>query len=424
VTADRSAADRYDAEFDLVVLGSGASGMTAALVATVEGASALVLESTRHVGGTSARSSGTLWIPPVGDDPAATYLDALVGAKGERCLRQVFLGAGPAMIACLEQHAGFAFRPYPIHPDYRQDLPGAATGQRPLEPPEFDGRLLGDEFARVGWPIPELMLFGGMMVTRGEAARLLRAGRSLDGTLLGARLVLRYLADRLRYPRGTRLVLGNALVARLYKSLLDRQVPVWCEARTERLIVEGGGVRGAVVRRAGEEIRVRARDAQGRTALVAATYGNRVEAARLLIAAGADVNAQDDIRNSAFLLAGARGYLEIVRMTLAAGADLKSTNRYGGTALIPACHYGHVETVRELLKTKIDVDHVNNLGWTALLEAVILGDGGPAHTEIVRLLVGAGANVKIADRQGVTPLEHARQRNYRAIVEILSRRPS
>ena len=84
------------------------------------------------------------------------------------------------------------------------------------------------------------------------------------------------------------------------------------------------------------------------------------------------------------------------------GGDLKSTNRYGGTALIPACHYGHVETVRELLKTTIDVDHVNNLGWTALLEAVILGDGGPAHTEIVRLLVAAGARVNLADRQGVT----------------------
>ena len=108
-------------------------------------------------------------------------------------------------------------------------------------------------------------------------------------------------------------------------------------------------------------------------------------------------------------------------MTLAAGADLKSTNRYGGTALIPACHYGHVETVRELLRTKIDVDHVNNLGWTALLEAVILGDGGPAHTEIVRLLLAAGAKPGIADRQGVTPLEHARQRNYRAIAEMLAR---
>jgi ankyrin repeat protein len=179
----------------------------------------------------------------------------------------------------------------------------------------------------------------------------------------------------------------------------------------------------AVKRLLAQGASVRARDAQGRTALVAATYGNRVEAARRLIAAGADVNAQDDLRNSAFLLAGASGYLDILRLTLAAGADLKSSNRYGGTALIPACHYGHVETVRELLKTKIDIDHVNNLGWTALLEAVILGDGGPAHTEIVGLLVAGGANVKIADRQGVTPLEHARRRNYRAIVEILARRP-
>jgi len=259
VNTNRSAAtDAFDAECDLLVLGSGASGMTAALVAAIEGARALVLESTSHVGGTSARSSGTLWIPPAGDAAAAAYLEALVGEKADRTLREAFLAAGPAMIACLEQHAGFVFRPYPEHPDYRQDLPGAAHGQRPLEPPEFDGRLLGDEFARVGWPIPELMLFGGMMVTRSEAARLLCAGRSIVGTLLGARLVLRFLGDRLRYPRGTRLVLGNALVARLYRSLLDRQVPVWCEARTERLIVDGE-VRGAIVRRGGKEMRVRAR---------------------------------------------------------------------------------------------------------------------------------------------------------------------
>lgn len=259
MNTNRSAAtDAFDAECDLLVLGSGASGMTAALVAAIEGARALVLESTSHVGGTSARSSGTLWIPPAGDAAAAAYLEALVGEKADRTLREAFLAAGPAMIACLEQHAGFVFRPYPEHPDYRQDLPGAAHGQRPLEPPEFDGRLLGDEFARVGWPIPELMLFGGMMVTRSEAARLLCAGRSIVGTLLGARLVLRFLGDRLRYPRGTRLVLGNALVARLYRSLLDRQVPVWCEARTERLIVDGE-VRGAIVRRGGKEMRVRAR---------------------------------------------------------------------------------------------------------------------------------------------------------------------
>jgi len=164
-----------------------------------------------------------------------------------------------------------------------------------------------------------------------------------------------------------------------------------------------------------------ARDASGRTALLAATQENRIEVARVLIEAGANVNAKDNIQDSPYLLAGARGRLEILRMTLAAGADLRSTNRFGGTALIPACHYGHVETVRELLKTRVDIDHVNNLGWTALLEAVILGDGGRAHTEIVRLLVDAKANLTIADRQGVTPLAHARQRGYREIVAILER---
>ena len=112
---------------------------------------------------------------------------------------------------------------------------------------------------------------------------------------------------------------------------------------------------------------------------------------------------------------------EDVAKVLAAGADLASTNRYGGTALIPACHYGHVETVRVLLGTAIDVNHVNNLGWTALLEAVILGDGGPRHTEIVKLLVDAGANVSIADRDGVTPLIHARRRGYTEMVTILER---
>ena len=111
----------------------------------------------------------------------------------------------------------------------------------------------------------------------------------------------------------------------------------------------------------------------------------------------------------------------MVRLTLAAGADLKSTNRYGGTGLIPACHHGHLETVKLLLATKIDVNHVNRLGWTALLEAVILGDGGPIHTEIVRQLLAHGADPRIADRDGVTPLEHARRRNYTGMVELLSK---
>ena len=94
---------------------------------------------------------------------------------------------------------------------------------------------------------------------------------------------------------------------------------------------------------------MKARDGRGVTALLAATHGNHVEVARLLIAAGADVNAKDNIEDTPFLYAGAEGRNEILKMTLAAGADLKSINRYGGTALIPAAHHGHPETVKILL---------------------------------------------------------------------------
>jgi ankyrin repeat protein len=165
-----------------------------------------------------------------------------------------------------------------------------------------------------------------------------------------------------------------------------------------------------------------ARDSSGRTALLAATQGGHVAVARLLIERGADVNAQDSIQDSAFLLAGARGHAQIVRAALPR-ADPKVLNRYGGTALIPACHYGHVETVRVLLEWKgpnrVPVDHINRLGWTALLEAIILGDGGARHTEIVRLLLAHGANANLADREGVSPLAHARQRREQAIVGLL-----
>jgi uncharacterized protein len=162
-----------------------------------------------------------------------------------------------------------------------------------------------------------------------------------------------------------------------------------------------------------------ARNSQGQTALLVATHRNHIGIAQWLISQGANVNAQDAISDSPYLLAGARGRLEILRLTLAAGADLRSTNRYGGTALIPAAHYGHVEVVREMLRTKVDVNHINRLGWTALLEAIILGDGGPAHTEIVRLLLRHGAKPELADHQGVTPLMHARQRGQLPIAAML-----
>jgi ankyrin repeat protein len=166
--------------------------------------------------------------------------------------------------------------------------------------------------------------------------------------------------------------------------------------------------------------RINWRDHRGRTPLLAATQRNRIDVAKFLIQEGADVNAKDLIQDTPFLYAGAEGRTEILKMMLPVGADLKDTNRFGGTALIPAAHRGHVETVRLLLTTRIDKDHVNNLGWTALMEAVVLGDGGPAHTEIVRLLVNAGANANIPDRDRVTALEHAKKRGYDDMARILA----
>ena len=161
------------------------------------------------------------------------------------------------------------------------------------------------------------------------------------------------------------------------------------------------------------------RDKRGRNAILAAAYGNHVAASLFLMAAGSDVNAKDDQGNSAFLLAAAEGYVDIVKLALRSGADVKSTNRNGGTALIPAAHHGHVAVVKELLTTPIPVDHVNKLGWTALLEAIVLGDGGPKHTEIVKMLVAAKADVNLADKDGVTPLAHAKKKGYKDIAAML-----
>ena len=254
---------------DLVVLGSGVAGLTVALTASLAGLQTMVIEHARQIGGTSARSSGTVWIPDNhyirsrgehGDRELATrYLASLVAERGEQAMWQAFLENAPRMLAYLDEHADIRFRPYLTAPDYRQDHPGAASGGRALEPLPFDGRLLGGEFSRVSSPLPELMVFGGMMVTRGEAALLLRGDRSPRALWLGVRLLGRYLRDRLRYKRGTRLVLGNALVARLLKVLLDRRVRVLTEARSRTLLEHDGRICGVELMFEGRRIAVQAR---------------------------------------------------------------------------------------------------------------------------------------------------------------------
>lgn len=162
------------------------------------------------------------------------------------------------------------------------------------------------------------------------------------------------------------------------------------------------------------------RDHRGRTAIMAATHANNPIIVKLLIEAGADINLKDAMQDNPFLYAGAEGRLQILKLLIEAGADTKLTNRYGGNALIPAAEKGHVENVRELLSTTdVDVNHINNLGWTALLEVTILSNGGPKHQQIAKLLIDHGANVNIADRDGVTPLQHAKRNGFPEIEQIL-----
>jgi len=168
-----------------------------------------------------------------------------------------------------------------------------------------------------------------------------------------------------------------------------------------------------------KDVYIHAQDRDGRCALVAAAYRNNLEIVDLLIAAGADVNMKDDTLQSAYLISTSDGYTELLKKTLKAGADVLCTDSYNGTGLIRAADRGHVEVIKELLKTDIRVNHINKIGWTALHEAIILGDGGARHTEVARLLVAAGADVNLPDKDGVSPLAHAKNRGFAEIVKIL-----
>lgn len=162
------------------------------------------------------------------------------------------------------------------------------------------------------------------------------------------------------------------------------------------------------------------RDAQQRTPLHVATYARQREAIRLLAAAGADLNAFEYQRYDPVTIAAVANDEETLALLLRLGASARNvTSPYDGTALIAAAHLGHVGVVQQLIAAGAPLDHINNLHWTALIEAVVLGDGGRNHTEIVRLLMAAGANPALGDRDGNTPLKLARARGYMQMERLL-----
>lgn len=173
----------------------------------------------------------------------------------------------------------------------------------------------------------------------------------------------------------------------------------------------------ALALRAGADLEVR-NDLQ-QTPLLLASANDHVEVARVLVAHGADANALDHRHDTPWLVTGVTGSVAMLEALLPAKPDMTIRNRYGGISPIPAGERGHADYIRRVAQTDIDLDHVNDLGWTALLEAVILGDGSAPYVEIVGTLIDAGVDVEIADKDGVTALEHARARGFTEIVRLL-----
>ncbi len=257
------------ASYDVVVIGAGGAGLAAALFAAIDGASVLLVERTGFVGGTTAWSAGTTWIPGTDHgaavnptdtlEAAARYLTNAIGERTPAALRQAFLEAGPAAIKQIEAHSDVKYRACAKHPDYISELGGSTLNGRALEPLPFDGRLLGDLFKLIRSPIPEFTVLGGMMVDRTDINHLLGLGKSLASAAHSAQILLRHACDRLRHARGTRLVMGNALVARLLYSLSKHaKVALLLNASVDAIDSGAHGIESVTLSQNGKAVTVHA----------------------------------------------------------------------------------------------------------------------------------------------------------------------
>jgi succinate dehydrogenase/fumarate reductase flavoprotein subunit len=180
-------------------------------------------------------------------DDARQYLKSVIGSRGGDAQREAFLQSGPKVLDYLESRTDLVFVAAQAHPDYLANHPGAAYGGRALSPVPFDGRKLGTDFDRVRPPRPEFLILGGMMVLRTDIPHLVKPFGSLKSFTHVSRMILRHAIDRVRYRRGTNLVMGNAIVARLLYSLRKQQVPIRFDTALVDLIQENGKVVGAVL---------------------------------------------------------------------------------------------------------------------------------------------------------------------------------
>jgi ankyrin repeat protein len=268
-----------------------------------------------------------------------------------------------------------------------------------------------DHINNLGWTaLHEAIILGDGSRRYVDTVRVLVAA--------GADLRLQSQRDQIT-PLAHATAKGHSEIAEVLNAALKAEGPSKRVANRRLLAAaeRGDATAAALAIRAGANLETR--DERGRTPLLLAVTKDRVTVARLLVYLGADPDALDDQHDSPWLVTGVTGSVDMLEVLLPARPDLTIRNRFGGTSLIPASERGHVDYVRRVVRTSIDVNHVNDLGWTALLEAVILGDGSKRYQQIVTTLLGAGADPQIADRGGVTALQHATRRGHDGVARIL-----
>jgi 3-oxosteroid 1-dehydrogenase len=257
----------WDETVDLLVVGSGAGAMTAALIAHDCGARALLIEKSDRYGGNSAMSGGGLWVPNnhlmeaagVTDTPeeAWTYLKATTaGVVPEERLR-AYLDTAPQLVKWLMEHTAARFVALPEYADYYQNLPGSKPGGRSIEPKNFNAALLGNEFLSMREQNPQMLIMNRIFMTVFEARTLLT--RAPGWIKLTMKLMGNYWFDipwRFKSKRDRNLAMGNALVGMLRRSLMDRAIPLWLNTPARELVNQNGRIAGVVAERAGRTIRI------------------------------------------------------------------------------------------------------------------------------------------------------------------------
>lgn len=252
-------------DVDILVVGSGAGGLTAAITAHDKGGNVLVVEKSDQYGGTSATSGGGIWIPcnhlmaehGQTDTPEAAveYMKACIGDDVSEDRIKTYVAKAPEMLTYMEQKSAVRYISTP-YADYFPDRPGGKEGWRTLDPVPMNAAKLGDEFLNLREPHPQTQ-FGGFTITIPEAVKIISKARGWQWII--AKQAIAYKLDfpmRRKTKRHRRLTGGNALVGMCLKTILDRKIPVWRNSPLKSLVTRDGTVTGAIVSRDGKDMLV------------------------------------------------------------------------------------------------------------------------------------------------------------------------